>query len=198
MGMDDWTQERLAVAFAENRQKLLHLAEQRLNAVLGKRLSSEDVVSEAYVRAVARLDYFSAHNDVPVLYKLRTILFQTIGDIERRNLKAQGRDVYREREIRDEMSETSVGVRASELVADITTPDSHVDRNERHALLRRALMFLPENDRVILTLRHFEGKGNADCAAILGLTEKAASIRYVRALERLQRKLSEVSCFREN
>lgn len=196
--MEDWTQERLAAAFAANRQKLLALAERRLDAVLGKRLSPEDVVSEAYARAATRLDYFAAHDEIPVFYKLRTVLLQTIGDIERRNFKAQGRDAYRERTIRDEMSEFSVGVCASELVADITTPVSRVDRDERHILLRRALMSLPENDRVILTLRHFEGKTNADCAAILGLTEKAASIRYVRALERLQRKLSEVSCFRKN
>lgn len=196
--MEDWTQERLAAAFAANRQKLLALAERRLDAVLGKRLSPEDVVSEAYARVATRLDYFAAHDEIPVFYKLRTVLLQTIGDIERRNLKAQGRDAYRERTIRDEMSEFSVGVCASELVADITTPVSRVDRDERHILLRRTLMSLSENDRVILTLRHFEGKTNADCAAILGLTEKAASIRYVRALERLQRKLSEVSCFRKN
>ena len=57
---------------------------------------------------------------------------------------------------------------------------------------------MPENDRAILVMRHFDGMGNAECAAALGIDQKAASMRYVRALERLQQKLTEVSCFRKN
>ena len=40
--------------------------------------------------------------------------------------------------------------------------------------------------------------GNAECAAALGIEPKAASIRYVRALERLKQKLMELSCFKKN
>ena len=40
--------------------------------------------------------------------------------------------------------------------------------------------------------------GNSECATALGIDPKAASIRYVRALERLQQKLMELSCFRKN
>ena len=196
--MDDFTQEDLAAAFADNRQGLLALAERRLSPILRKRMSAEDVVADAYARAAQRLGYFAACDDVPVACKLRTILLQSLADIERRNLQAQGRDAYREQTIRGEASETDGGIHVADLAADITSPVSHVDKDERHALLRRALADLPGNDRRILELRHFEGLGNAACAAALGLTEKAASIRYVRALERLHRKLAEVSCFRTN
>ena len=203
--MDVSTQDKLAAAFAENRQRLTSLAQKRLNPILLKRMSVEDVVSETYVNAAKRLDYFAAHDDVPVYYKLRTILLQTLADIERRHLQAQGRDAYRELRIANEESRVagddghSVGeVCVGEISADITSPASRVDRDERHALLRRALAVLPENDRAILVMRHFDGMGNSECAAVLGLTEKAASIRYVRALERLQQKLVEVSCFRKN
>ena len=201
----DFTAEELAEAFAENRQRLLALAQKRLNPILLKRMSPEDVISETYVNAVKRLDYFTARDDVPIYYKFRTVLLQTIGDIERRHLLAQGRDAYKE--LRVESGEFRVddgdgsadgNVCIGELPADITSPVSRVDRDERHAILRRALAAMPENDRAILVLRHFDGLGNAECAAALGLTEKAASIRYVRALERLQQKLVEVSCFRKN
>ena len=37
-----------------------------------------------------------------------------------------------------------------------------------------------------------------DFATALGLMEKAASIRYVRALKRLHHKLVEVLCFRKS
>ena len=40
--------------------------------------------------------------------------------------------------------------------------------------------------------------GNSACAAALGIEPKAASIRYVRALERLRQKLMEVSCFKKS
>ena len=201
--MDVSTQDRLADAFAEHRQRLSALAKKKLNPILLKRMSEEDVLSETYVNAAKRLDYLAAHDDVPVYYKLRTILLQTICDIERRHLQAQGRDAYKE--LRVESGEFGVDgggsdgdVYVGELPADITSPASRVDRDERHAILRRALAAMPENDRAILVMRHFDGMGNAECAAALGLTEKAASIRYVRALERLQQKLVEVSCFRKN
>ena len=199
---DDFTQDNLAAAFAENRQRLSALAEKRINQILLKRMGVDDVLSETYVNAAKRLKYFAAHDDVPVYYKLRTILLQTIADIERRNLKAQGRDAYKE--LRVESGEFGIDGNADgdvcvgEIPADITSPASRVDRDERHAILRRALAAMPENDRSILVMRHFDGMGNAECAASLGLTEKAASIRYVRALEKLRQKLVDVSCFRKN
>ena len=201
--MDVSTQDRLADAFAEHRQRLSALAKKKLNPILLKRMSEEDVLSEAYINAAKRMDYLAAHDDVPVYYKLRTILLQTICDIERRHLQAQGRDAYKELRVERGKSGVDGGgsdgdVYVGELPADITSPASRVDRDERHAILRRALAAMPENDRAILVMRHFDGMGNAECAAALGLTEKAASIRYVRALERLQQKLVEVSCFRKN
>jgi len=203
--MEDFTQDNLAAAFAENRQRLFVLAEKRLNPILLKRMSAEDVLSETYANAARRLDYFAARDDVPVYYKLRTILIQTITDIERHHLKAQGRDAYKELRMEKgglsaegEGAQPEGGVCEGELPADITSPVSRVDRDERHAILRRALAAMPESDRAILVLRHFDGMGNAECAAALGIAEKAASIRYVRALERLQKKLVEVSCFRKN
>lgn len=196
--MDGFSQDNLASAFAENRQRLASLAEKRLNPILLKRLSVEDVLSEAYENAAKRLAYFAAHDDVPIYYKLRTILIQTLVDIERRNLKAQGRDAYREVESPKSEVQDKESSPFDNLPADITSPASRVDRDERHAILRRALAAMPENDRAILVMRHFDGMGNSECAAALGLTEKAASIRYVRALERLQQKLVEVSCFRKS
>ena len=201
--MDVSAQDRLADAFAEYRQRLSALAKKKLNPILLKRMSEEDVLSEAYINAAKRMDYLAAHDDVPVYYKLRTILLQTICDIERRHLQAQGRDAYKELRVESGKFGVDGGgsdgdVYVGELPADITSPASRVDRDERHAILRRALAAMPENDRAILVMRHFDGISNAECAAALGLTEKAASIRYVRALERLQQKLVEVSCFRKN
>jgi len=196
---NEFTPQRLAEAFAEHRARLRSLAEKRLNPILLKRLSCDDVMQEAYLAAAKRLNYFAQNDDVPIYFKLRTILLQTLADIERRHLQAAGRDAYKEADVGDGTTETDApgALNWGRFAADVTSPLSRVDRDERHALLRAAVAALPENDRAIIVLRHFDGMGNSECAAALGIEPKAASIRYVRALERLRRKLVEVSCFRK-
>ena len=127
--MDVSTQDRLADAFAEHRQRLSALAKKKLNPILLKRMSEEDVLSEAYINAAKRVDYLAAHDDVPVYYKLRTILLQTICDIERRHLQAQGRDAYKELRVESGKFGVDGGgsdgdVYVGELPADITSPAS--------------------------------------------------------------------------
>lgn len=196
---NEFTPQRLAEAFAEHRARLLSLVEKRLNPILQKRLSHEDVMQEAYLAAAKRLEFFAQNEDVPIYFKLRTILLQTLADIERKNLQAAGRDAYKEADVRDDATSTAApgAINWGQFAADVTSPLSRVDRNERHALLRAAVAALHENDRAIIVLRHFDGMGNSECAAALGIEPKAASIRYVRALERLQQKLMEVSCFKK-
>jgi RNA polymerase sigma-70 factor (ECF subfamily) len=59
-------------------------------------------------------------------------------------------------------------------------------RDERARQLQRALEELDEIDREVLALRHFEDLSNQEVAETLGISQKAASMRYVRALERLK------------
>ena len=73
---------------------------------------------------------------------------------------------------------------------------TRVARIDRYALLKQAIAELPENDRSILEMRHFDGLGNAECAQLLKIEPKAASIRYVRALQHLKQKLTEYTEFR--
>ena len=195
----EFTPQDLADAFMEHRGRLMSLVERRLNPILLKRLSHEDVMQEVYLAAAKRLDYFAQNEDVPIYFKLRTILLQTLADIERKNLQAAGRDAYKEAEVGDEATESTApgALNWGQFAADITSPLSRADRNERHALLRAAIAGLAENDREIIVLRHFDGFGNSECAAALGIEPKAASIRYVRALERLREKLTEFSCFKK-
>jgi RNA polymerase sigma factor (sigma-70 family) len=59
-------------------------------------------------------------------------------------------------------------------------------KKELRAQLEQALAALEPMDREVLALRHFEEFTNAEVAAALGIEVKAASKRYVRALERLR------------
>ena len=57
---------------------------------------------------------------------------------------------------------------------------------ESVALLDKALAELSELDREVLVLRHFEELTNIEAALVLGITQQAASMRYVCALDRLR------------
>ena len=165
--------------------------------MLSRRLSPEDVVQETFAAALMREDFFTNEPEVPLYFKLRTILFQTMVDLERRHLAAQKRDAYKEVDVpRCDSDDTSAGDLDWDMFAGtVTAPNSVLAREDRHALLRQAIGELSENDRQIIILRHFDDMENADCARILGIDPKAASIRYVRALERLQKKLVQYTEF---
>jgi RNA polymerase sigma-70 factor (ECF subfamily) len=51
---------------------------------------------------------------------------------------------------------------------------------------QQAVESLADDDRDIILMRHFEQLSNQDVAKALGLTEAAASMRYLRALRRLR------------
>jgi RNA polymerase sigma-70 factor (ECF subfamily) len=51
---------------------------------------------------------------------------------------------------------------------------------------------MDSTDREVLTLRHFEQLSNAEAAEVVGIQERAAAKRYLRALERLKQLLSEL------
>jgi RNA polymerase sigma-70 factor (ECF subfamily) len=51
-------------------------------------------------------------------------------------------------------------------------------------------------DREVLALRHFEELTNSEVAEVLGIQQKAASIRYVRAVKRLGKILEQLPEFR--
>lgn len=182
-----WTE-----AFERLRPRLLAIATQRLNPLLTRRCSPEDILQDTFAAAMKRPDYFESHPEVPVYFKLRTVLLQVLTDTERRHLKSGKRDAYRERDLEAFAADDSLSAPADVLdrfAASVTSPVSRVARDDRNALLRRAMAALPDADRDILTLRHFDGCGNTECAEILGITTKNASIRYVRALQRLRERL---------
>ena len=175
------------------RAQLLSLARRNLNPILSRRIAPEDVVQDVFASACQRVAFFEGHPEIPTYFKLRTLLFQTLADLERKHLQSQKRDAYKEIA---PVTENVTQFEQEHFVDGASGPLTQVAQGDRHALLQRALASLPEKDRRILELRHFDGLSNSESATILSISPKNASIRYVRALERLQRKLLELSEFR--
>ena len=120
------------------------------------------------------------------------VVLQTLTDIHRTHLGAQMRDAHREisLEARPGPHNTSASM-AAQLVANLSSPSQAAMRAEIAGGLEAALQTMSGIDREVLALRHFEELSNQETAEVLGIDQKAASIRYVRALKRLKVILSQ-------
>ena len=73
------------------------------------------------------------------------------------------------------------------LVASGTSPSKAVARAELRERMRQTLDLLKQADREILWMRHYDQLSFPEAAQILGLSESAATLRYVRAVKRLKK-----------
>ena len=173
----------LAELWLQYRDRLQRLLVLRMPVVLQRRLSVDDLLQETYLACGRRVEFLKTEPEVPMYVKLRRIALQTLTDAERHHLAAAKRDAMKEMSPEDDVAVADAWAHFADT---ISSPRTHLERLERLAMARRVLAQLSEHDREILELRHFEEMGNAECAAVLGIEQKAASIRYVRALKRFR------------
>ena len=177
----------LAEEFGRYRARLWRIVQFRLDPMVASRVEADDVLQDAWMSARQRLDYFLSHETLSMFVWLRMIVGQTIIDLHRRHLGAQMRDAYREISgSSSSLSQSTAGSIVSRLLGRISSPSQQVVRAETAAQLRSAIESMDPIDREVLALRHFEALTNQEVADVLGIQVKAASIRYVRALQRLK------------
>ena len=191
--LKDGDDQALATLFALGRDRLLRMVEFRLDARLRGRVEAEDVVQEAYLDAAKRVHHFAEDSSTSFFIWLRMVVTQTLIDIHRRHLGAQMRDAGREAARRGaRYSQTTTVSLAANLMGTLTSPTLAARRAELAERLRETLDEMEPIDREVLALRHFEELTNSEVAEELGIQQKAASIRYVRALRRLKEILAEL------
>ncbi|MBE6409303.1 MAG: sigma-70 family RNA polymerase sigma factor [Akkermansia sp.] len=178
----------LAELWLEHRERIARLLVLRMPAVLQRRVGIDDLLQETYLACGKRLEFLKAEPEVPVYAKLRRLALQTLADMERRHLGAGKRDAMREYAPED----ASMMDAWAQFADSISSPRSHMERVERQQQIRLLLTQLSPADREILELRHFEELSNGECAAVLGIEVKAASIRYVRAVKRFRELIEKV------
>jgi RNA polymerase sigma-70 factor (ECF subfamily) len=83
------------------------------------------------------------------------------------------------------------------LVGHLTSPSQAAARAETLGQVEQAVAAMDPLDQEVLALRHFEELSNSEVAEVLGIQQKAASIRYVRAVKRLRTVLSGMPGFFE-
>jgi RNA polymerase sigma-70 factor (ECF subfamily) len=189
-------QAALAELFDRHRGKLRRMVQLRLDGRLAGRVSASDVLQEAYIDALKRVDHYFAKPDQPFFGWLRLVVGQRLADVHREHL-AQKRNAGKDVSIHPGGPGTDSACLAACLVGNLSSPSGAAAKNEAFAKLEAALDQMDPLDREVLMLRHFEELSNAEVAALLGLQPPAASKRYVRALARLKEILETIPGFAE-
>jgi RNA polymerase sigma-70 factor, ECF subfamily len=179
--------------FAAHRERLLRMVEMRLDARLHARLDASDVVQDAYVEVVERLDEYLRDPKLPFFLWLRLVVGERLLKLHRHHLGTQMRDAGREVSLyRGALPAASSAALAAQLLGKYTSPTQAAVRAERILRMQEALNSLDPVDREILSLRHFEELTAAEAAQVLGIDESAAIKRDFRALKRLKQVLTDL------
>jgi RNA polymerase sigma-70 factor, ECF subfamily len=173
---------------ARHRNRLRRMIALRLDRRLRGRIDPSDVIQEAYLDAARRLgDYARDPDPMPPFLWLRFLASQRLQEVHRRHLGAKGRDAAREIALEGvPMPAATSAALAAQLLGRDTSASEAALRAERKLRLMDSLEAMDPIDREILALRHLEELTNAEAARTLGLSEAAASKRYIRALRRLK------------
>jgi RNA polymerase sigma-70 factor (ECF subfamily) len=184
-------QAALNELFAQYRGRLRRMVELRLDRRLQARLDASDILQEAYVEAVKRLDEYLRAPAYPLFLWLRLLVGERLLKLHRHHLGTQMRDAGLEVSIyRGALPAASSAALAAQLLGKQTSPTQAAVRAERMVRVQEALDALDPVDREVLSLRHFEQMTLAETALSLGIEEPAAAKRYIRALKRLKAVLS--------
>ena len=189
----DGDAQALAELFSRERERLWRIIQFRLAEPLRGRMEPDDVLQEAFLAASQRLKHYADSPATSPFIWLRMIVNQTLIDLHRHHLGVQGRDAAREVRLdaAPGTQATSVSV-AIQMVGAFTSPSRAAARADLLSVVQGAIEQMDPIDREVLALRHFEELSNSEVAEALGIEQKAASIRYVRALRRLKEILAQM------
>src|SRR5438876_2690588 len=179
--------------FIRHRDRLCRMVEMRLDHRLKARIDASDVIQDAYVEVVERLEEYLRDPKLPFFLWLRLVVGERLLKLHRHHLGTQMRNAGREVALyRGALPQASSAALAAQLLGKHTSPTQAAVRAERLLRLQEALNTLDPMDREILSLRHFEELTLAEAARVLDIKEDAAAKRYVRALKRLKQILAQM------
>ena len=189
--MDAW-----GALLALHQERLQCVISFRLDPRLRGRVDAADVMQEAFIAATARRAEFFRQAAQPLFLWLRWMVGNTLLELHRHHLGAQMRDAGREissgRHSEGAGDHNTRAALVAQLTCGVTGPATAAGRADVKARLDEGMGRLDATDREVLALRHFEQLTSAEAAQVLGIQERAASKRYLRALERLRELLADM------
>ncbi len=161
---------------ARYRALLVSRVRRWLGAALQRRVSIQDVLQEAYVVALGRLDRFEPEGEGAFGAWVAQIAEFKAREAVRRHAQTRKRAGRREVSVAPAVREAAP--------ARDPSPSQVVAADERAAAARAALEALPDDYRHVLTLVQVNHLSLSDAAALLGRSYEATKKLYGRALSR--------------
>jgi len=170
-----------------HRDALRRIVQLRLDQRIQQRIDVSDIVQDVLVEANRRLREYLARPAMPYHLWLRQIAQDRIIDAHRRHRASAKRSVDRERPLAvPAAGDHSTIELAAQLAGHELTPAAAATQQELAKIVEAAIAKLPDQDCEIIIMRHYEQLSNQESAQALGLSEPAASMRYLRAIRRLK------------
>jgi RNA polymerase sigma-70 factor (ECF subfamily) len=180
--------------FGRHQDRLRRMVQLRLDRRVQGRLDPSDVLQEAFLEFSRALADYLRNPSMPLYLWLRCLTGRKLQALHRRHLgtrmRAAGREVAPGAGTLPQATSESL---AAQLLGRFTTPSQAALRAELRARIQEALGGMEPLDREVLALRHFEQLANSEVAQVLEISEAAASNRYVRALKRLKKILTDTA-----
>ncbi len=179
--------QALGVLFSRHAERLRRMVRMRMDRRLQGRLDASDVLQDAYLQFSRSLQDYLRNPNMPFFLWLRLITGRKLHALHRHHLgtkiRAVGLEVSLHGGAFPQVSSVSL---AAQLLGHYTSPSDVAMRAELQAQVQEALNGMSLLDREVLSLRHFEQLSNSEAAYVLGISEAAASNRFVRALKRMK------------
>jgi RNA polymerase sigma-70 factor (ECF subfamily) len=161
---------------------------------VGKRLQGKvdpaDLVQETFLEAHRHFSTFRGQTEPELVSWLRQILGGVLSNLLRRYLGTKRRNILLEREIANEMDQSSQAIGWMP-VDPGPTPSKNAAQRERGVMLANALGRLPEDYRDVIILRYLEDLPFAEVAERMGRSVDSVQKLWVRGLAQLRKSLNE-------
>jgi RNA polymerase sigma-70 factor, ECF subfamily len=168
------------------RSYLLLVANRELDEDLRGKEGASDLVQQTFLEAHRDFKQFHGTSQPEVLAWLRRILLNNLGNVRRRYVETDKRQIGRELPLEGNGRGAAV---LQSLALDASSPSGRAAANEDSAALDRALSRLPADYQEVIVLRHEQGLSFAEVGELMDRSREAARKLWTRALCQLREEL---------
>jgi RNA polymerase sigma-70 factor (ECF subfamily) len=172
------------------RNYLALLARLQLSRTLRSKTDPADIVQDTFLKAHRNCPAFRGEAEPEFTAWLRRILATTVANLVRHYRGTAQRDVRLERQMADELDESSRALDRG-LVAPSSSPSDKAQKREQAVRLADALESLSPAYREVIILRHLEDLSFPEIARRLGRSLDSVKKLWVRGLARLRERMED-------
>jgi RNA polymerase sigma-70 factor (ECF subfamily) len=166
------------------------LARLQISRRLRGKIDADDLVQETFLDAHTGFAQFRGSTEAELAGWLRQILTSNAISQARRYYGTQRRDVGLERELAEELEQSSAVLHQG-LIAPQSSPSQQAAKREQAVLLADALKQLPEDYRDAIILRQLEGLSFPEVARRMERSLDSVKKLWMRSLTRLRQVLED-------